>query len=159
MSLPPPNEKLTKILRGLLIAEICITVISIPLILFSGLVTEGYLEQNGLAQPESSDAEMAVAAFSCVILIVMVACLIVSWIGLFNFWGWARWLYLGIMIGGIIIDVPISLFDLSFQWGFPAAIGGIGQLITGAIAAIILFSPIAARFNADTSSHPPRFQP
>lgn len=151
-------EKLTTVLRGLLIAEICISVMAIPLSLYSDFVVSAIWENAGIAEPELSDAGTVVAAFSSLFVLVFVPCLIVSWIGLFNFWGWSRWLYLATNVAGILLTIPFSFFDFSFQWGLPTAILDIGQPITGAIAAIIFLSPLGNRFApaVQSNSHAPK---
>ena len=158
MTSPISVEKLTTVLRGLLIAEICFSVIGIPLSLYSAIATSAYLENAGIVEPELSDAGTAVAAFSFLFVLVFVPCLIVSWIGLFNFWGWSRWLYLATNVAGILLTIPFSIFDFSFQWGLPTAILDIGQPITGAIAAIIFLSPLGNRFApaVHSNSHAPK---
>lgn len=145
MKLPPNETTLVTILRGLLIAEIVITVLAIPLLLFSGAIVESVLQDAGF-NSEASDAEMVVVAFSCMFFVVIVPALIVSWIGLFNFWNWARWLYLGANVVGSLLAIPISVFDFSFQWGLPTAILDLAAPISGAIVAIVFLSPVAHRF-------------
>ncbi len=145
MQLPPNEPTLVTILRGLLIAEIVILVVAIPLILVSGAMAEAALQERGLAD-EVSDAEMVVAAFSCMFFVVIVPALIVSWIGLFKFWSWSRWLYLATNAIGSLVEIPIGFLDFSFQWGLPNVFLGLGQLVTGAILAIVFLTPLANRF-------------
>jgi hypothetical protein len=159
VNFPPSDRVLVSTLRGLLIAEICLFVIGLPLELFSSMLTDAYLQEKGIAMPESPDAGMGMAAFGCLFLVVGIPCLIVSWVGLFNFWGWARWLYLSFNVFGYLLDIPLAFYDFSFQWRLPAAVGDIGSLVTGAIAAIVFLSPIATRFSASNPPSPPQESP
>ncbi|MFZ2653724.1 MAG: hypothetical protein WAX69_02300 [Victivallales bacterium] len=148
MQLPPSDINLVKILRGLLITDILITASSLPIMLFSGIVEKWVMEQRGIDPIEFTTLDTVVAVLGIILLIAIILALIVSWIGLFNFYSWSRWLYLGTIIAGYLLYIPLSIFIFSFNWGFPEAIMFAGGPVNGAIIAIIFFSSIAKMFEA-----------
>lgn len=118
MSLPPSETDLVKIFRGLIVADIVIAVVSMPLAMVSGVLAEAALREAGISE-QASSADAVVAAFSCMILVVAIPAQIVSWIGLFNFRSWARWLYLGTVVATLLMAIPIGYLDFSYSWGLP----------------------------------------
>lgn len=145
MHLPPEDHHLVAILRGLLIAEIVISALGLPFVLLSEIYTARILEERGWVT-DSTNAELVQSAFACVVLAAAVPAMIVSWIGLFNFWGWSRWLYLGVNCAMALLGILLGIFQFSFEWGLPNAVIDLGQPIWGCIAGIIFLSPVARCF-------------
>jgi hypothetical protein len=156
MKSTPSETAMVYILRGLLIAEIVMTILAVPLSLFSSMIAESAFQEARLTQ-ETSDATVAVVGYIHLLFFFAIAilpALIVSWIGLFNFWSWSRWLYLLTNVAAYLLAIPLGFFDFSFQWGLPSAILDLAQPLTGAIAAIVFFSPISVRFDRVRSTVP-----
>lgn len=148
MQLPPSNNQLIRIFYGLLIAEIVTTGIAIPLGLFSGAVASAALEERGWIAP-ANDLDMMASGLSCLYITIIFPGLIISWVGLFNFWWWARWLYLGIAGLSILLAFPIGLFDFSFNWGIGDALSEFAQILTGINIAVVFLTSVANNFSRE----------
>jgi len=93
---PRPSPIL--IFRGLIIAEMVLFVLVIPLSLLQEFITQVMLGRSGLnavlevPEPTVMDAMLATGGLAS--FFVILAGLVISWIGLLRFWSWSRWLYL-----------------------------------------------------------------
>ena len=149
MQRPPSKKTLVLILRCLLVTEIACYVIGIPLQLWSSYFTDELLIEAGFQTPDPSQAELVVSVFGLMILVVSLPCSLVSWVGLFNFWGPSRWIYLGNAILLYVGDITVSIFDFSFHWSLPDAILQVSGPIEGAIIALIFLSSVAKEFETE----------
>lgn len=141
MQIPPSKNTIAKIFKSLLIAEIAIAAFILPI----SIIEASIIEQRGLII-ETEDPNLFLSGISILLMIVMLAALITSWVGLFRFRRWARWLYLGTLLVANIVFIPFSCFDLSVHWGLSLSVSDISCYITGSILAIIFLSPLADQF-------------
>jgi ribosomal protein L37AE/L43A len=150
MQLPPNKITIARIFRGLLIAEIAIVAFQLPVFFIENSII---VERGLIIEEEAPNIFLAGILF--LLFVILVAVLITSWIGLFKYRNWARWLYAGALLFGSIVFVPYSCFDISVHWGLSTSVSEIGSYITGSILAIIFLSPLAAEFQtvANTASH------
>ncbi len=143
---PPENKTLHHYFIGLLVAEISLFVVILPIALFGGMMAEAAIEDAG-GSTELTGPEAVVAGFSCLFLVVGLPAIIASWVGLFLYKAWGRWLYLATTVTLHVLYVPISIFDFSLTWGLASALGDVGSLVSGAILAMIYLTPLANRFS------------
>jgi hypothetical protein len=150
-----PNQKTVSVwFRGLLIAEVSLFMIAVPLSLISAFLFETAQEEIE-SSVELPVTHVLFVGLGCISLLIGLPALIISWVGLFLFKPWARWLYLGVQIGFRLLVLPFSLTDYSPTWGFITALTDFGSLITGSILAIVFLSPLAKEFlNTPASTDP-----
>lgn len=142
---PPDNNTLHQYFTGLVIAEIALIVLTLPVMLFSDMMTETATEDS-IGASEASAPEMAIAFFAVLLLIVYIPAVIASWVGLFNYKAWGRWLYLATTVFEYVLFLPLSIFDLSWTWGLESSLHELASTISGAILTIAYLTPLANRF-------------
>lgn len=142
---PPDGPTLHVWYRGLLIADIVLFLIQIPVRAFSEVMAAAVLERFGLS-PELSPAQAVLAGGTLVVALMAIPALIASWVGLFSYKSWSRWLYAVTTLAVLVLFLPLSLLDVSLQWGFPVAVDHIDSVVTGALLAVLFLSPVAREF-------------
>jgi len=135
MELPPNKGTLHAILKGLIGAEIALFLISIPLAIVEGMMTESMLNEVGMTT-NFTDAEMLSAAFALMVLVVLLPAIIASWIGLL------------VLCSGYLLAIPIGCFEYEFYWGLSKAIVDLRGPVEGLILGISFLSPLARDFTA-----------
>jgi len=151
LDFPPSEKSLHQIFIALLITEIAFFVLTVPLSFFGGMMAEAAIEE-AVGPTEMTGPEVAVTVLASMIALVGIPSLIASWVGLFLYKSWARWLYAatGLVLG--IIYVPISFMDFTLTWGLPSALNDLASVVSGAILATIFLTPLAHRFAPETKS-------
>ena len=149
MQFPPNKKTLTTIFKGLLIAEISIAAMTIPILWIESQI----IQDRGLVI-DDPDFNVFVSAIYALLFLIMLPVAITSWVGLFRFRNWARWLYAGLFVFANLIFIPISCFQLSVNWGLTMFISDLSSYITGAILAVIMLSPLAIEFRNPTQPEP-----
>jgi len=134
-------------LRCLLVLDIITTSAAIPLYALSGAMMIKANERLGITS-ELTGGDLFVGSFLCVYLGISIPAAIICWIGLFNSWSWSRWLYLICTAVSLLLGIAIGMFDISVQWSLPNAVTNLNAVFTGAILALVFFSPISSRFNS-----------
>ena len=147
MELPPNKLTLHAFLKGLLVAEIALAVLSIPLAFLEGMMTESMLNEVGMTT-NYTDSEMLTGAFALMFLIVLLPAIIASWIGLFKLRNWARWVYLGVTCIAHLLAIPMGCFEYDVYWGLSRAIVDFIGPVEGLIIGISFLSPLAAEFSS-----------
>ena len=147
MELPPNKQTLHAFLKALIGAEIALGLLSIPLAVFEGMMTESVLNEIGQTT-NFTDSEMLSAAFGIMFLVVLLPALIASWIGLFKLRNWARWVYLIVLCSGCLLAIPMGCFTYEVTWGLSTAIMDLMGPIEGIILGISFLSPLAQEFTS-----------
>lgn len=142
---PPDHKTLRRWYRGLLIADIALFLVQVPVRVFSELMVLATMRDAG-GVPEMSPVETVLASGTLLIALIAIPALIASWVGLFSYRPWSRWLYAVTTTAVLVLFLPLSLLDLSLQWGFPIALDNIASVVTGALLAVIFLSPVARSF-------------
>jgi cell division protein FtsW (lipid II flippase) len=145
MQLPPDETSLLRIFRGLLVADVVLTLLTLLLSLIGGAMVEESYASTDSQNPQET---VFLLAFVGLLMLMVLAVLIVSWIGLFLYQNWARWLYLGLNLGLSLIFLPFAALDLSPQWGLATSVGTLGSLCTGAVLTLLFLTPVARRYQA-----------
>jgi len=124
-------------LRTLIVAEIGIGIICIVVSFFTeSMLPEplrAFLEAESEAEITARDLVMIAAAIPLIILLLM------SSIGLFFFWRPARVLYLITVVLGLAMT---PFFGPYVDAGWGTTFEGVAMIISGAILALIYFSPL-----------------
>ena len=147
MQFPPSKNVIARIFKGLLIAEIAIVAFQFQLL----FIENSIIEHQGLII-ESDDSNIFLSAMLFLMFVVILAALVTSWVGLFRYRRWARWLYAGTLLAAIATFVPSSCFDLSVNWGFSSSVSDIGSYITGSLLTIMFLTPLADEFRPAESA-------
>jgi len=142
---PPDNKTLHQYFIGLLIADISLSVLEFLVALIGVMMADVAIEDAG-GSTELTSSDAAVAGLSCFFLVFVLPVVIASWVGLFQYKAWGRWLYLATVVTLHMLLVPLSIFDFSLTWGLESSLSNVGWLVTGAILAMVYMTPLANRF-------------
>ena len=149
MEFPPNKQVLHALLKGLIGADVALLLLSIPLGIFEGMVTESMLNEIGKTT-NFTDTEQLTAAIWIMILVVLLPAAIASWIGLFRLKNWARWVYLAAICSVFLLSIPMGCFQYDVCWGLSQAILDLEGPIKGLILGIVFLSPLAVEFRTET---------
>jgi hypothetical protein len=146
-SRPANSESLRTVFRNLLIAEISFTMLSLVLAIIGAIFVGQYAP--AVETTEGSAAfDWISAAFFVFILVVLLPCQIIAWIGLFGLKNWARWLHLGLFVLVNLLYVMVSVSDFSFSWALSNSVESIGYAFSGAVLSLAFMSQLADQFLA-----------
>lgn len=143
----PDGRMLHQYFSGLLIAQIVLSFVLVPVIIFGQIMLDNSMDASAEASAEITNSEMMIAVFYLVFLLVLIPATIASWIGLFLYKNWGRWLYFAMTVFSTLLSLSISIFDFSANWGFVSSLIEIDCLLTGAILVMIFLTQLANRFN------------
>lgn len=141
MQFPPNKTTLTSIFKGLLIADIALLVLLVPLVFIDDAVCT---ERGYVLEP--TDADTFLMGIYAVMFVVIFPALVACWVGLFKFKNWSRWIYLAIVVGVRLVEVPLGCLSFSLMWNLTAAILDFNGPIAGAVVAVTFLSPLATEF-------------
>ena len=159
----PDGRMLHQYFSGLLIAQIILSFVLVPVIIFGQTMLDNsmdasaeasaettnseMMDASAEASAETTNSEMMIAVFYLVFLLVLIPATIASWIGLFLYKNWGRWLYFAMTVFSTLLNLSISIFDFSATWGFVSSLLEIDCMLTGAILVMIFLTQLANRFN------------
>jgi hypothetical protein len=142
----PSNAKALKtVFRNLLIAEISLTALSLVLAIVGAIVVGQYAPSVETTEG-STTFDWISAAFFVFILVVLIPCQVIAWVGLFNLKNWARWLHLGLFVLVNLLFLMLSVSDFSFGWALSGYVESIGYAFSGAVLSLAFISQLADQF-------------
>lgn len=92
--------------------------------------------------------------FFAVLFVFILPALILSWVGLFGFKNWARWLYLSLFVIAQLLYLPLAVLDYSPSWGLAVLTADLGTACSGAILVLAFLTPLSYRFKATVNEEP-----
>src|SRR5215203_602419 len=129
--------ELRRLLRQLVIADVALAV-SVVVI---ELVAEQFLPQPLRAwADQQAEATRPRDVLVLVIALPLLAALVTSWIGLWRLWRPARWLYVLVLVGGLLAEVLMGTTVVS---GVGAAISTLESIVDGMIVALVYLTPLS----------------
>lgn len=143
---------LRRVLRILIILEIA--QIPLAIVLAFG---EHHLLPAGLNQWVEEDANSPTTPMEVVLMALMfplLAAVVVSWIGLWQLWRPARLIYVISAAVGLVWE---ALAGPQVSSGIGSALLTLGSIVTGAILALVWFSPLSAAFERPGAAPPGGF--
>jgi hypothetical protein len=144
-SIALPGGRFLSLLRSLIIAEACISVVAIGL---------SILAYAAASAPNAPDAPMSPSeGIACVGFVIYLPGMIAAWIGMCFLRNWSRWLYFVLTIVAHVFSLGSNLIDFSATWHFPDAVGSVASTVGGIVLGLVFMSPLAKEFSRNESDH------
>ncbi len=155
MSATSKDVKLPRLFQSLLLADIVLSVLLACLTMQFDSQLQAAIAAESTAAPPSpalsvpaSPRLLDVAAL--VLVFVMAATQLVSWVGLFWHRNWARWLYLGLLLGERGLQLPFGAYSYGLDWHFLDGLSQLRYQCCGTLLVTVFFTSVTARFQPET---------